>query len=67
MVLDRPLFTYTYTFELIDAESSVVLGGGRVAEKDRSSHGSNAAPMIAEQIVKSLQAARTSPPSKPNQ
>ena len=47
VVLDRPLFTYTYTFELIDAESSIVLSGGRVAEKDRSSHGSNAAPMIA--------------------
>jgi hypothetical protein len=67
VVLDRPLFTYTYTFELIHAESSIVLASGRVAEKERSSHGSNAAPKIAQEIIKYIQDARTPPATKPNQ
>lgn len=65
--LDRPLFTYTYTFELIHTESSLVLASGRVSEKNKSSHGSNAAPKIAEEIIKYVQEARTPPASRPNQ
>ncbi|MEN3331139.1 MAG: uncharacterized protein V7641_504 [Blastocatellia bacterium] len=65
--LDRPLFTYTYTFELIHPASSLVLASGRVSEKNKSSHGSNAAPKIAEEIIRHIQEARTPPASRPNQ
>jgi hypothetical protein len=53
--LDRPVFTYTFTFVLTSTETSVVAMSGKVTAFD----GNFAAPKIAEQIVKRIQAARS--------
>ena len=65
--LDRPLFSYTYTFKLIHPASSLVLASGGVSEKQKSLHGSNAAARVAEEIIKHLQDARTPPATQPKE
>ncbi len=53
--LDRPLFTYTFTFSVSNPETSLVLKNGKVTAFD----GNFAAPKIAKEILKRLQEARS--------
>lgn len=53
--LDRPLFTYTFTFSVSNPETSIVLTTGKVTAFD----GNFAAPKIAKEILKRLQEARS--------
>ena len=53
--LDRPLFTYTFTFSVSNPETSLVLTNGKVTAFD----GNFAAPKIAREILKRLQEARS--------
>jgi hypothetical protein len=48
--LDRPIFTYSFTFRILHKKSNVVLISGKVTAID----GSTAAPKIAKQIMKDL-------------
>ncbi|HLG14291.1 MAG TPA: caspase family protein [Blastocatellia bacterium] len=65
--IDRPLFTYTYTFKLIHPGSSLVLASGGVSEKGKSLQGSNAAVKVVDEIIKCLQDARTPPSTQPKE
>jgi len=53
--LDRPLFTYTFTYEVTDAKTSRVLDAGKVTAID----GNGAAGRIAKQLVVKWTKART--------
>jgi hypothetical protein len=53
--LDRPVFTYTFTFALTSTETSVLVMSGKVTAFD----GNFAAPKIAKEILKQIQAARS--------
>lgn len=55
--VDRPLFTFIFTFKLIDQKTSVVLASGKVAAWD----GNLAAPGLAKEIVKQIKVARPLP------
>ena len=55
--IDRPLFTFIYTFELTDNRTSVILASGKLTAWD----GNTAAPGLAKEIVKRLKAARPLP------
>jgi hypothetical protein len=50
ITIDRPLFTYTFTYAIIDSKTSVVLDTGKVTAID----GNSAAGKIAKEIVKRL-------------
>lgn len=52
--LDRPVFTYTFTYTVTNPESSVLVTSGKVTAFD----GNLAAPNIAKELVKRLTAAR---------
>ena len=52
--LDRPLFTYTFTFAVIHQETSLQLTAGKVTAFD----GNFAAPKIAKELLKRMDAAR---------
>jgi mono/diheme cytochrome c family protein len=52
--LDRPVFTYTFTFVVTSTETSVLVMSGKVKAFD----GNFAAPKIAGEILKGIQAAR---------
>ncbi|HWO00989.1 MAG TPA: hypothetical protein VNS63_17140 [Blastocatellia bacterium] len=52
--LDRPVFTYTFTFSVTNPETSVLVTSGKVTAFD----GNLAAPKIAAEVVKRLRAAR---------
>lgn len=53
--LDRPLFTWDFTFSIVDRRTGAVLGSGKVIAWD----GVRAAPGLAEQIVKRVGAYRS--------
>jgi hypothetical protein len=53
--LDRPVFTYTFTYVVTSTETSVLVMSGKVTAFD----GNYAAPKIAEQIMKRIQATRS--------
>ncbi|MEW6211738.1 MAG: hypothetical protein AB1631_25500 [Acidobacteriota bacterium] len=53
--LDRPLFTYTFTFSVSNPETSIVVANGKVTAFD----GNFAAPKIAKEILRRLQEARS--------
>jgi mono/diheme cytochrome c family protein len=53
--LDRPLFTFTFTFSVSNPETSLVVANGKVNAFD----GNFAAPKIAKEILKRLQEARS--------
>lgn len=57
LVIDRPLFTFIYTFSLTDRQTSVVLASGKLTAWD----GNAAAPGLAKEIIKRLKAARPLP------
>ena len=52
--LDRPVFTYTFTFSATNRETRVLVTSGKVKAFD----GNFAAPKIAGELVKRLRAAR---------
>jgi hypothetical protein len=54
--LDRPVFTYTFTYTLNSADTRVVVASGKVIAFD----GNLAAPMIAKELMKRIRAARES-------
>ena len=55
--LNRPLFTFDFTYSVTHRQSSVVLMSGKVVAFD----GRAAAPKIAKELIRRLQAA---PPAK---
>jgi hypothetical protein len=55
VALDRPLFTYTFTYSVTGAERSIQATSGKVTAFD----GNFAAPKIAKEILKRLQEARS--------
>jgi hypothetical protein len=61
--VDRPLFTYTFTYSVTDSRTSVVLKSGKVTAID----GNVASGKIAKQLVGEwLKARRAEPVSKSN-
>ena len=48
--LDRPVFTYTFTFTVSSSQTSVLLMSGRVTAFD----GNFASPKIAKEMLKQL-------------
>ena len=52
--VDRPLFTFTFTYKITDRSNGILLTTGKIAAFD----GDAAAPLLAERIVKDIQKAR---------
>lgn len=52
--IDRPLFTYTFTYQIIHRRSGMVLGTGKVTAFD----GNIAAPKLAAKIIEDIKKAR---------
>ena len=52
--IDRPLFTYTFTYKITSRGSGVVLATGKVTAFD----GNAAAPKLAERIIEEMKIAR---------
>ena len=52
--IDRPLFTYTFTYEVIHRRTGIVLSTGKVTAFD----GNLAAPKLAERIILDIKKAR---------
>ena len=59
ITIDRPLFTYTFTYSVTALKTSVLLDSGKVTAID----GGAAAPRIAKQLVTKWEKAR--PPAVP--
>ena len=55
--IDRPLFTYTFTYELLDQKTGLVLAAGKVTAFD----GDAAAPLLAEKIIEEIRKAKGVP------
>jgi hypothetical protein len=60
--IDRPLFTYDFTYSLSDGHSGVVLATGKVTAID----GPRAAQRIATKLVQDLERARVMVPAQVN-
>jgi len=52
--IDRPLFTYTFTYEVIHRRTGIVVSTGKVTAFD----GNLAAPKLAERIIQDIKKAR---------
>ena len=52
--IDRPLFTFTFTYEIMDRATGVVLATGKVTAVD----GNAAAPKLAARIIEEMKKAR---------
>ena len=52
--IDRPLFTYTFTYKVTHRATGILLATGKVTAFD----GNTAAPMLAERIVEEIRKAR---------
>jgi hypothetical protein len=52
--VDRPLFTYTFTYKIIDRSTGIILATGKVTAFD----GNAAAPDLARKIVEEIKKAR---------
>ena len=52
--VDRPLFTYDFTYKITDRRNDIILAIGKVTAFD----GNIAAPMLAKRIIKDMKAAR---------
>jgi hypothetical protein len=52
--IDRPLFTFTFTYKITDKKNGIVLATGKVNAWD----GNAAAPLLAERIVDDIRKAR---------
>jgi hypothetical protein len=62
ITVDRPLFTYDFTYSVTDARTSIVLNVGKVTAID----GGSAAGKIAKQLIDEWGKIRLSPPLKAN-
>lgn len=63
ITIDRPLFTYTFTYSVTDARTSVLLDTGKVTAID----GNSAAGKIAKELIARLTTLRQGAnPNKPN-
>lgn len=52
--IDRPLFTFTFTYKITSRDKGILLAAGKVTAFD----GNAAAPMLAERIVEEMRKAR---------
>lgn len=52
--VDRPLFTYDFTYKITDRRNNIILAIGKVTAFD----GNIAAPMLAKRIIKDMKIAR---------
>jgi hypothetical protein len=52
--IDRPLFTYTFTYQITDRSTGIVLATGKVTAFD----GNAAAPKLARKIIEEIKKAR---------
>ena len=52
--IDRPLFTYTFTYQITSRSNGIVLATGKVSAFD----GNAAAPRLAERIIEEIRVAR---------
>jgi len=52
--IDRPLFTYTFTYKITDIKNGMVLATGKVTAFD----GNDAAPKLAGRIIEEMRVAR---------
>ena len=52
--IDRPLFTYTFTYKLTNSKNGIVLATGKVTAFD----GNDAAPKLAQRIIEEMKIAR---------
>ena len=52
--IDRPLFTFTYTYKVTDRSTGIILATGKVNAFD----GNAAAPLLADRIVEEIRKAR---------
>jgi len=52
--IDRPLFTFTFTYKITNRSTGLLLATGKVTAFD----GNAAAPMLAERIVEEIRKAR---------
>ena len=53
--IDRPLFTYTFTYQMLDQKTGLVLGTGKVTAFD----GNEAAVKLAEKIIEEIKKAKS--------
>jgi hypothetical protein len=58
--IDRPLFTFTFTYKIINRSTGILLATGKVNAID----GNAAAPMLAERIIEDIRNARGETKSK---
>jgi hypothetical protein len=58
--IDRPLFTFTFTYKVTDRATSILLASGKITAID----GNAAAPILAERIVQDIKKARGESVSK---
>jgi hypothetical protein len=52
--IDRPLFTFTFTYKITNRNTGIILATGKVTAFD----GNGAAPLLAERIVEEIRKAR---------
>lgn len=52
--IDRPLFTYTFTYKITNRRNGIVLATGKVTAFD----GNDAAPKLAQRIIEEMKVAR---------
>jgi hypothetical protein len=52
--IDRPLFTFTFTYKIINLKTGILLSTGKVTALD----GNAAAPLLADRIVEDIRNAR---------
>ena len=52
--IDRPLFTYTFTYKITNRSNGVLLAAGKVTAFD----GNDAAPKLAQRIIEEMRVAR---------
>jgi hypothetical protein len=54
IAIDRPLFTYTFTYKITNTSNGIVLATGKVTAFD----GNDAAPKLAQRIMEEMKVAR---------
>ena len=52
--IDRPLFTFTFTYKITDRENGVLLASGKITAFD----GNAAAPLLTARIIEEIKKAR---------
>lgn len=58
--IDRPIFTFTFTYKITDRANGILLASGKLDAFD----GNAAAPLLAERIIKDIKEARGEAPKK---